>query len=270
MVGAVEAGAVEAVVPYVSPGQSVTLYPSLTASFQPGDERPVVIRNARAIAGLLDLEKNGFVLLNRPTALKDFSDPARIKDVYYPEIDALVKEITGASRVLIFAEIVRSEDEGTPAHRRPGRFAHVDYDEPTVQRWVRGAVGTAEAERLLRHRHVLMNLWRPIATVERSPLAICDASTVEREDLNPLEARTGPDDPNEATIRGFCLQHSPRHRWYYFPRMQPDEILVFKLCDSEPDRVQWTAHTAFDDPTSPADAKPRRSIDLRTISFFEA
>ncbi len=115
-----------------------------------------------------------------------------------------------------------------------------------------------------------MNLWRPITTVEKSPLALCDASTVEKGDLNRSEVRGGLDDPGRETMCGFNLAHSPGHRWYYVPHMRPDEILAFKLCDSDTHRVQWTGHTAFDDPTSPADARPRQSIEIRTISFFES
>jgi len=54
------------------------------------------------------------------------------------------------------------------------------------------------------------------------------------------------------------------------PRMQPHEILAFKLFDSDAARVQWTGHTAFDDPTAPPDAPPRESIEIRTISFLPA
>ena len=269
MGAAQEAGAVDAIIPYVVAGETAIFYPGKREqSYWPTEEHQVVIRDARPLARGLDLEKNGFVVLDRPTALKDFTDPAKIKQVYYPEIEALVKELTGAFRVLIFGDIVRSDAKGTPDSRLPARGAHVDYDEPTVQWWTRQEVGDEEAERLLQHRHVLINLWRPITTVEKSPLALCDASTVRKEDLNPSEVRGGLDDPTRATMCGFNLAHNPQHRWYYVPRMRPDEIFAFKLCDSDPDRVQWTGHTAFDDPTSPEGAKPRQSIEIRTISFL--
>ena len=271
MGAAAEAGAIDAIIPYVVPGETAIFYPGKREdSYWPALEHSVVVRDARAIAGRLDLEKNGFVLLNRPTAVKDFSDKEAIRQVYYPEIEALLKEITGATRVLCFGEMVRSDAAGTPDSRLPARGAHVDYDEPTVQWWTRQVLEADEAERLLKHRHVLINLWRPIATVEKSPLALCDASTVERGDLNRSEVRGGLDDPGRATMCGFNLQHSSRHRWYYVPRMRPDEIFAFKLCDSDPGRVQWTGHTAFDDPASLPDAKPRQSIEIRTISFFES
>ncbi len=87
-----------------------------------------------------------------------------------------------------------------------------------------------------------------------------DARTVEKGDLNPSEVRGGLDKPDRATMCGFNLAHSDRHRWYYAPRMRPDEIYAFKLCDSDTGRVQWTGHTSFDDPTSPADARPRQRL----------
>ncbi len=52
--------------------------------------------------------------------------------------------------------------------------------------------------------------------------------------------------------------------------MRPDEVLLLKCFDTARDgRARWTAHTAFDDPTSPPDAAPRQSIETRTIAFFD-
>lgn len=269
MGAAVEGGSIEAVIPYVVAGESSVFYPGDRArSYWPVEEHTVPIRDARAASGRLALEQTGFVLLRRPTAVKDFSDPEQVRGVYYPEIEALVKELTGAARVLIFGEMVRTDAAGTPDSRLPARGAHVDYNEPTVRWWVRQLVGEEEAGRLLEGRYMLMNLWRPIATVEKTPLAVCDASTVRREDLNPSEVRGGLNDPDRPSMGGLNLSYSPRHRWYYVPNMRPDEILAFKLCDSDHGRVQWTGHTAIDDPASPADAAPRQSIEIRTLSFF--
>lgn len=264
-----ETGAIDAVIPYVVPGESSVFYPGdRERSYWPVEEHKVAVRDARAAKDRLALEKTGFVLLKQPTALTDFSDPDRIREVYYPEIEALVKALTGVKRVLIFGEMVRTDASGTPDARLPARGAHVDYDEPTVRWWVRQLVGDEQAERLLRGRYVLMNLWRPISTVEKTPLALCDASTVQAEDLNPSQVRGGLNDPNRPPMGGLNLSYNPRHRWYYVPRMRPDEILAFKLCDSDHGRVQWTGHTAIDDPTAPPDAAPRQSIEIRTISFF--
>ena len=263
------AGSVEAVMPYVVAGERSIFWPGKREdSYWPVEEHRVRIHDARAEAGRLDVETTGFTLVQRPTAVKDFNDAAEVKAVYYPEIEALVKDLTGARTVLVFGDIVRSDAKGIPDSRLPARGAHVDYDEATVRMWAGRLAGEEEAARLLQGRFMLMNLWRPITTVEKTPLAVCDASTVQQGDLNPSEIRGGLNNPNTPTMCGYNLSHNPGHRWYYVPAMRPDEILAFKLCDSDTDRVQWTGHTAFDDPTSAPDAAPRQSIEIRTISFF--
>jgi hypothetical protein len=50
--------------------------------------------------------------------------------------------------------------------------------------------------------------------------------------------------------------------------LRADEILVFKLCDSDPDANQFTVHTAFNDPTSAPDAAFRQSYEIRTIAIM--
>jgi hypothetical protein len=236
-------------------------------SYWPQDPHAVMIEDVRPIADQLSFDRNGFVLLEEPTAVTDFRDPAQIGGVYVPEIVALVKRLTGAQKVLTFGTVIRSdapdvEDGGLPAHG-----AHVDYGDYTVRETARELLG-AEADRWLDRRYMLINLWRPIRTVERTPLALCDASTVKAEDMFDSEVRGGLGDPNRASLWGYNLAWQPTHRWYYAPLMRTEEIFVFKLFDSERSRVQFTAHSAFEDPSAAADAKPRQSIELRTISFM--
>ena len=66
------------------------------------------------------------------------------------------------------------------------------------------------------------------------------------------------------------LAYDPAHRWFYFPQMQRDEALVFKVYESKTDgRARFTPHCSFVDPTTPANAPPRQSIEVRTLAFFE-
>ena len=125
-----------------------------------------------------------------------------------------------------------------------------------------------EADRRLEGRYMLINLWRPIVMVESAPFALCDASTVKREDLFDSEVVGGLGDFNRRSLWGFNLAYAPGQRWYWAPHMQPWEIFAFKLFDSEPDAVQFTAHSAFDDPNTPVDAAPRQSIEIRTIAYL--
>ena len=66
----------------------------------------------------------------------------------------------------------------------------------------------------------------------------------------------------------YSVVFSPEHRWFYVPEMTADEILLLKCFDSETDgRARFAPHTAFVDPTTPANAAPRESIELRTLVF---
>ena len=67
----------------------------------------------------------------------------------------------------------------------------------------------------------------------------------------------------------YAITHNPAHKWFWFPRQRREEAIVFKVYDSLQDgRARWTAHTAFDDPTTPPNARPRESIEIRTLAFF--
>lgn len=268
---ATEPPSIETTIPYVRAGERQIFYPTDRArSYMPFEDRTVRIHDVRPIAGELSLDRNGFVLVERPTAVTDFYDPAQVREIYLAEVEALVRELLGAEKVLAFGPMVRSDGPRTRDGNQPAYGAHVDYGARTVRDTVIAQLGAEEGERWLGHRHILMNIWRPIRTVRRTPLALADASRIRASDLNESEVRGGLGDPNRPTMYGFAVSYNPDHRWWYAPAMRPDEAWAFKLYDSDPTRVQWTAHTAFSDPTSPPDAPPRESIEIRTISFLPA
>lgn len=117
----------------------------------------------------------------------------------------------------------------------------------------------------MKRRFAIVQVWRPIRhPVETFPLALCDAATLAAKDLVVSERRY----PGRVG-QTYAITYNPDHRWYWFPRMRRDEALVFKVYDSAKDgRARWTPHTAFDDPTSPPHARPRESIEIRTLAFF--
>ena len=109
---------VEAKIKFVKPGERAIFYPTdRSKSYMPFDDYDVRIGDVRPIAGELSMAKNGFVLLTRPTAVKDFYDPAEIKQVYYPEIERLLGEVLGASRVVVFDATRRSDGAGGAQNR---------------------------------------------------------------------------------------------------------------------------------------------------------
>jgi hypothetical protein len=260
---------VDANIRYVVAGEKAVFYPAdRDRSYWPVEEHRVRIEDVRPRTSELALERNGFVLLREPSAVRDFYDTEEVRSVYYREIEGLVRRLLGAEKVLTFGEVARSDSISTRDGKKPAYGAHVDYGDRTVRQFAEDILGRETAEFWLRRRFVLMNLWRPIRTVYRTPLALCDASTVLAGDMNDSEVRGGLDDPNRPPLYGFNLSYNPGHRWYYVPRMEAEEILAFKLFDSNRKRVQWTGHTAFDDPSAAADAPARESIEIRTISFM--
>src|SRR3546814_5081231 len=74
--------------------------------------------------------------------------------------------------------------------------------------------------------------------------------------------------PGEPTpYVGMPLAYNPAQRWYYYPNMQPDEVLVFKQCDTDHSGIRWSPHVAIDDPYT-ANAQPRVSFEARALAFF--
>jgi hypothetical protein len=227
----------------------------------------MTILNGRAVNERLTLDGQGFTLMRYPTATVNLYDEDEVRAVYYPEVERLVKGATGAARVLVFDHNVRCgpmAKEGLNGAREPVRFAHNDYTLKSGPQRVRDLMGD-EAEALLKNRFVFINVWRPIrGPVEEAPLAVCDAQSMRLADFVPTDLRY-----RDRTGEVYSVAFNPEHRWFYFPWMQRDEALLLKCYDSSADgRARWTAHTAFDDPTSPADPAPRESIEARTIAFF--
>jgi hypothetical protein len=270
-----ETGAIEADVVYTvrTEGKPVdeTFGPSAMRSRNEGEteSRRVTIHDGRPLRSAFELDRHGFEFVDHPTKMRNFQDPDELESVYYPEIEQLIKDRTGASRVVIFDHTLRAGDEATREERKirgPVRMAHNDYTEWSGPERVRVHFPADEAEALLRKRFAIVQVWRAInRPIELDPLAIAEADSLADADLIPA-VRKHPDRVGET----YRIAYNPDHRWFYFPKMRRDEALVFKVYDSETDgRARFTAHTSFVDPSCPPDANPRESIEMRTFAFFD-
>ena len=232
--------------------------------------RPVAVHNGRARPGGFSLDREGFVLVHHTSAVGDFYDDIEISRVYEAEARALVQSATGADRVEIFDHTRRAaslEVQKARMIREPASIIHNDYTARSGPQRLRDHFPDAphEAETLLRRRFAIVNVWRSIGgTVNSTPLALCDASSVAPEDLVSVK-RQAKDRIGEIQLPIY----NPAHRWYYFPELRPDEALLFKTYDSATDgRARFTIHTSFEDPAAAADAPPRESIETRCFVFF--
>jgi hypothetical protein len=231
------------------------------------DPHTVPMHNGRLRTDRFMLDGDGFRFVDHQTKMTDFFDAAEIAQVYYPEMIELVKKESGAKRVVVFDHTLRTADDTLREEkkiREAVHRAHNDYTEWSGPQRVREILPD-EAEELLKRRFAIIQVWRPIRhPVETDPLAICDARSVSFDDFVISERRY----PNRVG-QTYVVTYNPKHHWYWFPRMRRDEALVFKVYDSEKDgRARWTAHTAFPDPLSPPNARPRESIEIRTLAFF--
>ena len=228
----------------------------------------VRIHDARPIARDLSLDRQAFILTHHDTAVRDFYDEQEVCRKYQPEVEARIMRETGASKVVVFDHTVRTADRAVERGlRTPVRSVHNDYTEKSGPQRVRDLLPAEEAEQRLRNRFAEYNVWRSIdhAPVEMAPLGFVDAESIAPRDLAVCDLvyadRTGE------IYQGV---YNADHRWLYFPQMTRDEAVLIKCYDSTKDgRARFSLHSAFDDPTSPANPRPRQSIEARALAFFD-
>lgn len=229
----------------------------------------MAVRNGRPLRDAFKLDVHGFVFVDHATQVKDFTDASERARVYDPEVQALIKKHSGASEVVVFDHTIRIGDEQAQkaSGARPTvKGVHNDYTETSAPRRLREIVGDADAERRFKKRWAIIQVWRPIrGKVLMEPLGICDGRTIPQKGFILVERRY-----RDRTGEVYHIAHNPAHEWFYFPHMERHEALVFKVFDSDASKPsRFTAHSAFDDPQTPAGAPARESIETRTFAFFD-
>lgn len=234
------------------------------------DRRDITIHDGRPLVAGFDLDREGVVLMDHRTAVKNFYDDAEVVSVYYPEAEAIGKTATGADKVVVFDHTIRIDDEARQAAlkvRAPVQNMHNDFAEISAPRRVRDLLPPDEAGARLKKRYGSINVWRSInGPVQTRPLVVCDARSIDdNKDWIPLERHYA--DRVGVTLN---LRHNPNHRWYYFPGLDEDEVVLFKNYDSRTGgTARFTAHGSFRHPDTGPDATPRESIEIRTLMFWD-
>jgi hypothetical protein len=279
-------------------------------------ERQMTVHNARLLEGKerRRVDKNGFELLTQPLHRPDlnFFDHQEVLQDYYRGCAQVVQEATGAPYVVAFDHNVRSA-AGKQSKQRihegqqvqgPAHLAHGDYTlrsaPERLQRLAKPPSGNDTLRLMIDRRQSLLepekvywalneggrfaiiNVWRNIAEepVATHPLALCDAQSVNPEDLVVFEIHY-----QDRVGENYFAKHSWRHQWYYYPAMTREEALLIKQWDSagpfahsaglrpDSDDAQapctFSFHSAFEDPSTPPDAPERWSIEVRCVVMFE-
>jgi hypothetical protein len=233
------------------------------------DLREVDIHDAWENVNQISLDKEGFELHPFDASFKDFDDENKVKSIFYQQVIDHVKLHTGAKQVVVFDHTIRRRlpadlKQQTEVKRPAVLLVHSDYTIDSGPQRVRDIV-PEQAEELLKSRVAFFNVWKPLyERVEELPLAMCDASTHDPDDMLRMELKY-----RDRTGEIYVMRYSPKHRWMYFPLMEPSQALLLKTYDSEMDgRCRFMGHTAFEHPNTPANAKKRESIEVRTMAFF--
>ncbi|MEM1111440.1 MAG: CmcJ/NvfI family oxidoreductase [Pseudomonadota bacterium] len=260
---------------YLAPGQARPVYVASTGGADAAlnisaefEQRTMPVEDARQLVPAASLEREGFALVHAPLKGRDFYALDSFKAAYEAEISDIVLAASGAREALVFDHTLRSDSPALrAAHeiRETASVIHNDYTDASAEKRLRDLVGDEAAEAKLARRFAIINLWRSIGPlVEGSPLACCDAATIDSADLVASERRA-----EERVGELELVTWNPAHRWYYFPAMTAEEGLLIKTFDSAQDgRARRSIHTAFDNPLAPQDAAPRESMESRLLVFY--
>jgi hypothetical protein len=239
----------------------------------------VTVRITDARGMPTDLDREGFVLVRHHSAVGSFDDiqfDSAADQQYIEEVTELVAAVTGAAHVVMLSGAKQRYGESATdklaplKNAMPARYPHADNTDASsaelaglVDQFAPGVDLQAAS------RWAFYNIWRPTTPPPQDfPLAVCDARSVDPADEVTVKAIT-------QELGGLIVHettsyvHNPAHRWYYFPDMTRDEVIVFKTHDSDPTRARRVAHTAFTDPTCPPGVTTRASVEMRALAIFD-
>ena len=236
------------------------------------DRRTVRIEDARSRPQLPSLAQEGFALFPHKSEVSDFHDPEQLARTYEPEMVRLITEVAGADKVVICGPVVLRLKKAAPDSSglhilRPAHFVHIDMSDSIVAGFTELWRPRNEARGV--RRYAYYNIWRVLSPPPQDvPLALCDARTVSSSDMVDSDSiMDTPGQPESSMVVGL-VRHNSRHRWSYFSNLSPEEVVVFKSHDSDPQQPRQVPHSAFRDVSCPPGVVPRSSIEARVVAFW--
>jgi len=239
--------------------------------------QPMPITSARGMD--TDLEREGFRIVHFPSSVVDFHqlqvDPA-VDAQYMEETAKMLTDLVGAARVIMLGGGKKRYGESAVdqlaalKNAKPARYPHADNTDASALELANLFDMFVDGFDLGAYRRWAMyNVWRAITPPPQDfPLALCDARSVSPTDEVTVTAITEELQGN-IVHDTVSYVHNPAHRWYYFPDMTIDEVIVFKSGDSDHSGAVRVAHTAFTDPTCPPGVPTRASVEMRALAVFD-
>lgn len=201
-----------------------------------------------------------------------------LEQVYYRDLDQLLKNKLGVTSTFVFDHTVRKRRTAEtqnlpddPDNRKPVQFAHSDQSRKAGEDRIRKHLGQETLDRVKKGElHAqLINVWRPLrGQAWDTPLAVADSRTVSRgENGKPVDWRETELRYPTWSGETLSIHPNPEHRWYYHSGLDTQHAILLKCYDSVTETR--TPHTAFTDPTTPPDAEPRWSVEVRVLAITD-
>jgi hypothetical protein len=238
----------------------------------------VTLRNAR-LAGPFSLDEHGFCLARHRTGITAWDSNYGPQTPYAAQVREVAGRLTGADFVVPIGGMLRTSGQTGANTQPPAAEAHVDFTQQSAERIAARLYRNARPEGAGYRRFMAFSLWRALSPPPQDmPLALCEGRSVRDDegthntkvDIDEIpigDALFAPIKGEEEMTAATIFHYSPDHRWWYFPDMTSEEVILIKIYDSDHSTAWRCPHTAFRD-TSRPDAHSRRSMEFRGIAYF--
>ncbi|KAI2640639.1 hypothetical protein GGS26DRAFT_539116 [Hypomontagnella submonticulosa] len=270
-------------------------YGNKSSNIIPPIEIAITAQDVRRLPKLPTHPKNGYELVKSPTQLSaaDFLNSGTeegekiVKSVYFEECRRLVEKTAKPALAVPVSFRIRQDPGDKPTESlkievgnsggggNPRPIAHLDRDPTTAITVLKDVMGEDKAEEMLKKysRWAQINVWRPIENVaQRWPLMFMNHDGIPEWNYQEHTGRIFNINDPRMEKRGaiqydVLAKEDPRYVYHYASNMSPEEVWVFSSFDSDPRMA--LPHGAFWDENTPAGAPPRRSIEVRSLVFWE-
>jgi len=231
----------------------------------------------------LNLDQNGFEKVDSVTTMtrEDFRDEQKLKSIYFKEVESEMRRVTGAEDVIVWNHFIRDNAAYSGLaqdHNRStlgySRAIHCDTHPWSAEMVLENFIKATGRTDLLGKRFVYLTAWRNINNepVQDNHLALLDErSLVKPDDIIVRDNFSIDAVQGKYKIQQYVLwkKNAHRHRWFYFPDLTREELILHKQFDSDVTKQgRMVFHTSVPDPTAPANIPARASVEVRAFCFF--
>lgn len=234
-----------------------------------------MLQDIRGREGDFTLDKNSLCWLNHPSKI-DITTEEDMMVPYAKEVNNLLRKIFKTEDVICYdlrwrRNSIFTDEEAFSNSRSvpspPVRTVHVDHTVEGGWNRIYRHMSSNETQKFCSgdYRARIVNVWRPLfCPIEDSPIAFCDPATIESKDMLEVDRVTPI-----SLIEIFQVKFNAAQKWYWLSNQTPDEVSVFVQFDSHPpeNKLNFIPHVSFIDPNTRPGAKPRQSVETRSIVF---